>query len=253
MSTTRFSNLSTLSLSLKRHKTSHNHVQCFYELKMFGTKRIDSLIDSQARATVSRHNELVKKSGMILESLIDIVCFLGKGELAFRAHDESSSSLNKGHYLNTLELISEYDTLLETHMKNALYLKKLQNDLIPAVADVIIDEIQVQIDSAPFVSITLDETTDVMSKSQLSTLIRYVFNGLACERFIGFTDVSKDRTANGLFEHVVETTKKHNFPGKLVGQTYNGASVMSGNVNGLQKKYRKNTHLLFLPTAMPMF
>ena len=94
-STTRFSNLDTLSLSLKRHKTSDNHVQCFYQLKMCGTQRIDTLIDSQARATVSRHNEIVKKSQMILKRLIFIVCFLGKGELAFRAHDESSSPLNK--------------------------------------------------------------------------------------------------------------------------------------------------------------
>ena len=91
----------------------------------------------------------------------------------------------------------------------------------------------------------LDETTDVMCKSQLSTLVRYVFNGLACERFISLADVSKDRTANGLFENVVETANKHNFAGKSVGQTYDGASVMSGQLALFTHWYAHVLNLVF--------
>ena len=66
--------------------------------------------------------------------------------------------------------------------------------------------------------------------------MRYIIDGNVCERFIGFTDVSADRTADGLFKHVQQVVKEFELQQKLVGQTYDGASVMSGHINGLQKK-----------------
>lgn len=40
------------------------------------------------------------------------------------------------------------------------------------------------------VSIIMDETTDIMSKSKSSTILRYVTNERVEERFLGFVDVS---------------------------------------------------------------
>ena len=77
---------------------------------------------------------------------------------------------------------------------------------------------------------------DVMLKSQLSTVLCYVYDGQVHERFIGFSDVSNDRTADGLFRHVVKIVEEFQIKDKLVGQTYDGVSVMSGHANGLQKK-----------------
>lgn len=58
--------------------------------------------------------------------------------------------------------------------------------------------------SSDFVSILLDETSDVMNLSQLSTVLRYLtIDRKVHERFLGFSVVRADRTAEGFIRHVV--------------------------------------------------
>ena len=56
--------------------------------------------------------------------------------------------------------------------------------------------------------------------------------------FLGFYDVSPDRTAQALFELLDNTLHPFNYRNKLIGQSYDGASVMSGHLNGLQTKVK---------------
>ncbi|XP_046862436.1 uncharacterized protein LOC124455866 [Xenia sp. Carnegie-2017] len=95
---------------------------------------------------------------------------------------------------------------------------------------------------SPFVAISLDETSDVKTLSQLTTIVRYVNPvGKAVERFLGFTDVSADRTAARLKQEVGKTLNEYGCGEKLIAQTYDGASVMSGELSGLQTR---RTYLL---------
>jgi hypothetical protein len=48
--------------------------------------------------------------------------------------------------------------------------------------------------------------------------------------------MADDRTSSGLFKHLVNRVEEFNIKDKLVGQTYDGAYVMSGHINGLQSK-----------------
>lgn len=52
-----------------------------------------------------------------------------------------------------------------------------------------------------FVSIMLDETSDILCKSQLSTVLRYVHESKICERLLRFTDVGGDRTSDDIFSY----------------------------------------------------
>ena len=54
-----------------------------------------------------------------------------------------------------------------------------------------------------------------------------------CERFLRFTDVSNDRSSDGLFSHVQHEINDFRIADKLIGQTYDGGSVMNGHVSGL--------------------
>jgi hypothetical protein len=49
-------------------------------------------------------------------------------------------------------------------------------------------------------------------------------------------DTSDDSLSSGLFKHVTNKVDEFNDKDKLVGQTYDGACVMSGHINGLQSK-----------------
>lgn len=237
---TGFSDLSHLSVAQQRHERSQAHVESFLKYKMFGKQRIDVLIDSQHKANITQHNELVKKNRDVLKRLIDAVCFLAKQELPLRGHDESHDSLNKGNYLKLLEALRTYDPLLDSHLKTATVFRgtspAIQNDIIQALSDVILDYIKNEVRAATFASIMLDESSDVHCRSQLSTVLRYVKDGVPYERFVGFVDVSSDRTSDGLFTHVTAVVEEYHIGERLVGQTYDGASVMSGHLNGLQTK-----------------
>ena len=112
--------------------------------------------------------------------------------------------------LNTLR---EYDPLLDQHMDSSSLFKgtspNVQNDIVKALSAVVINYIKKEISSCSFVAIILDETSDVMIRSQLTTVLRYIIDGNVCERFIGFTDVSANRTADGLFKHLFDRLSKN--------------------------------------------
>ncbi|CAB3994405.1 Hypothetical predicted protein [Paramuricea clavata] len=56
---------------------------------------------------------------------------------------------------------------------------------------------------SPVVAISMDETSDIKTLSQLTTIIRYVdADGKPVERFLGFSDVSEDRTAARLKQEI---------------------------------------------------
>ncbi|CAH1108229.1 unnamed protein product [Psylliodes chrysocephalus] len=91
-------------------------------------------------------------------------------------------------------------------------------------------------------SIQVDDSTDIVQKSQYSTIIRYVNSqGKLVERFLVFHDVSCERTAEALFTLVTSCLEKYDSKSKLVGQCYDGASVMSEQLDGLQSKIKKVT------------
>lgn len=167
--------------------------------------------------------------------------------MPFRGHCESAEATNKGVYLGALNYLSKYDATLSVHLEKSTAFRgtsnRIQNDLILAISDVV-DQIKQELSKTSFVAIMLDETSDVMNISQLSTTLRYVDsdseNGEAIERFISFTDVSKDKSANGLFEHVQNIISEHDLDSKLVAQTFDGAAVMAGHTNGLKAKVLEN-------------
>lgn len=233
-----YGNLNAFHTASTKHERSKNHIQSFIKLNTFGDARIDLQLDEQQRVHVSQHNEMVKKNREIIRRLIDTTCHLAKQELAFRGHDESNLSLNRGNYVETLDLLSSYDPLLKAHLETSTVFRgtsnHIQNDLITAINQVVTNEIRHEVDDAVFMAILLDEATDITNLSQMSTVLRYVTNdGKAHERFVGFTDMSADKTAGALFEHVVKVVEEFDIGEKLIAQSYDGASVMSGHLTGL--------------------
>jgi len=62
------------------------------------------------------------------------------------------------------------------------------------------------------------------------------------ERFLGFVDVSKGQNANNIVEAIYayfEGQKISIQNISIVAQSYDGASVMSGNMNGVQAKIKE--------------
>ena len=78
----------------------------------------------------------------------------------------------------------------------------------------------------------VDETTDMSTKEQLSVIIRLdKKDDDFVQRFLKFYNVSSDRTAPAIRDSILN---------KLIMQTYDGASVMSGHISGAQTLVRED-------------
>lgn len=52
------------------------------------------------------------------------------------------------------------------------------------------EQIKAEVDTADFVSMIADETTDASVSNQMSLIIRFISQGVLEERFLGFSNVS---------------------------------------------------------------
>ncbi|KAL4713767.1 hypothetical protein ACJJTC_004298 [Scirpophaga incertulas] len=182
----------------KKHEQSEKHLEASFKYHTFGKYRIETRLNSQIQIDIDRHNAKVDRNRNIFQRLIDIVCFLGTQELAFRGHDESASSSNKGNYLEMVNLLAKYDGVLENYLQSSTssftgLSNRIQNDLISSVASVMIDTIKQQIATTNFVAVMVDETPDVSGKEQLVVVLRYFNESEVYDRFIKYID---DRKSN---------------------------------------------------------
>lgn len=239
-----FEDLANIDRAYKRHEKSNEHVNSCARLSCLGRVRVKHAINDGVRIQVSKHNEIVKQNRALLNHLIDVTSLLGRQELAFRGHGESSESANKGHYREFTETLTKYDSVLATHFQSSSVFygmsHSIENDLISATSATVLDEIKDQVHTAPFFAWQVDESTDISGHAQLSVILRYVDTvGQIQERFIGFYDVSGGQDAQSVFDVLNEHMQTYNYKDKLVGQTYDGAAVMASSLNGLQAKAKE--------------
>ena len=79
-----------------------------------------------------------------------------------------------------------------------------------------------------FLSVQVDETTDVPTKEQLSIIVRFDSGSDIVEGFLKFVDVQQVLIELLQLSHTGITDSK------LMTQTYDGASIMSGHIGGVQ-------------------
>ena len=124
------------------------------------TERVDILFSRARREEVQCHNEQVRQNRETLKTISEAVSFLSKQELAFRSHDESANSLNKGNYRELLECFAKFDSVFERRLHMELtegervhsgvftgVSSEIQNDLIECIDSVIQDQIDKEIEN----------------------------------------------------------------------------------------------------------
>lgn len=62
----------------------------------------------------------------------------------------------------------------------------MQNDLIETTADVLKENIKVEVSLAQVMAVEVDETTDIENKAQLSIILRYLSGKLVKEAYLSF-------------------------------------------------------------------
>ncbi|XP_075649812.1 uncharacterized protein LOC142620306 [Castanea sativa] len=225
-------------------------------------------LDSHVGGVNSAHNQAVKKSEDLqkekqhiqsvlvkqsnqdkaeyqiqLNAIVDCVRFLLFRGLAFRGHDESQGSSDKGNFLELLQFLGDHNESINEVMQNTWKNCKLthhdiQKDMVNAIAHETSKAIIEDLGNG-FFSILVDESRDISVKEQMALVLRYVNKqGIIIERFLGIVHVAST-TALSLKCVIEGLLCKHNLSLlRLRGQGYDGASNMQVTVVGGSCKRR---------------
>jgi hypothetical protein len=99
-----------------------------------------------------------------------------KQGLAFRGHDESSSSLNKGNLRELIDFLKDNnEEVRNAYDRGGLNCKMtspdIQKDLARCCAEEITEVIMEEIGNRPF-SVLIDESSDISVKEQMTVILR---------------------------------------------------------------------------------
>ncbi|KAJ0752191.1 putative transcription factor and/or regulators TTF-type(Zn) family [Helianthus annuus] len=130
-----------------------------------------------------------------LSTSIILAKALLNGALPFCGHDESESSIYKGHFLEFLKLLGELNESIgkvilgNDPWNNQMTSPKIQKDICNCFAQEVLKQIFEELADDVF-SISVDESRDISKKEQMAVLLRYVDKyGVIKERFIGLVHV----------------------------------------------------------------
>ncbi|XP_060201789.1 uncharacterized protein LOC132630220 [Lycium barbarum] len=182
-----------------------------------------------------------------LTASIDVVRLLVNQGFAFRGHDESKSSLNRGNFLEILSWYAKHcdkihDYVLEHAPQNdRMTSPMIQKDIVTAckieTIKAIIEEL-----NGDYFALLVDESFDVSRKEQMAVVLRYVDRkGFVMERLIDIVHV-QDTSVLSLKSAIVNLLSQHSLSLSYVrGQCYDGASNMQGEIKGLKKLIRQES------------
>ena len=114
-----------------------------------------------------------------LRAIVGVVRFLVSQGLAFRGHDETTTSMNKGNFLEMLDWYAERcKDVADVVHKNApgnhqLTCHKIQKQIVQACAEVTTKVIMDELGDSNF-SLLVDESHDVSVREQMAVIVRLV-------------------------------------------------------------------------------
>lgn len=173
--------------------------------------------------------------------------------------------VHNGNFLGLLELLANYDPLLQEHVTKVKlsqdrnerlqvhYLSAdSQNEFIGLCADYVRKCILEELKQAKYYSIMVDGTPDASHTEQTTFVLRYLVEEMGefviKERFLNFVDCC-EKTGAEIAALIVNTLIEFEIPlNDCRGQGYDNAANMSGKYNGTQKRILDlNSLCLFSP------
>ncbi|XP_053569321.1 LOW QUALITY PROTEIN: zinc finger MYM-type protein 1-like [Bombina bombina] len=249
-----------LNPKVHNHETSEDHLRCLENWKTLAAGlKMHKTIDAENIALMEIEK---KKCRDILHRLLDITLFLAKQNLAFRGHKEDESSFNKGNFLEMVEMLSKYDSVLKEHLirlkRSTCKLKvsvsylapKTQNEFISVLANHVKEKLVMEIKSAKYFGIMFDSTPDISHTDQMSEVIRYVKISNrkveVKEVFLGFFPL-KGKKAADLSSEILKKMESDGLDIMMCrAQGYDNAATMAGKHGGVQSILKeKNKKAIF--------
>lgn len=112
----------------------------------------------------------------MLERILAIVKRLGRNNLAFQCNSEKIYQNNSKFFLQMMELLAEFDHIMQEHARRILqgethyhyFSHKIQNEMIPLLAEEVKGLIIDRVKDAKYFSVILDCTPDASNYEQVN-------------------------------------------------------------------------------------
>ena len=176
----------------------------------------------------------------MLLKLLSSVRYLARQGLALRKVDDTESNL-----IQLLQLRADHEDNARIHNWLAKATRKYtshenQNEMLNIMAQQVQRKILDDINQSPFITIMVDEATDISNKDQLTFVIRSVNENFdVSEDFLGMYNLLST-TLSGIVAAITDALLRFQLPfSKIRGQCYDGCSTMAGKKGGVAAKIRE--------------
>ena len=223
-----FSNWKDASAKFAKHQSSSCHKEAVLK-----TVTLPATTRDVGETLSAQHQQEKMERRQCLLKILSNVKFLARQGLPLRGHGDEGDS----NFHQLLKLRSEDDPRVKTWLskKTDKYTSAdVQNEMLKVMAMHVLRDVAASIQSAPFCTLMVDETTDISNKEQVVLCFRWVDNTLeAHEEFVGMYQV--ESTQASVLLHVIHDvlTRLNVCVAKLRGQCYDGAATMSGTRAGV--------------------
>ena len=224
----------------KRHKNAVESWSNYTLCKQLGDK--STSIKQSLVATSDKEKDDNRKQ---VKVLLDAIILLARTGQGLRGSSESDDSNNRGNLIELIDYTKKYlepDVALKFERRYGHYSSpEIQNECIHLLGKEVRDDVARAVGENDFFAILVDETKDLSRKEQLCIILRYfdaVENQIK-ERAIG-TFHMKLLDSESLTRAIQEQIGLLGLDmNNCVAQCYDGASVMSGAVSGVQARIRE--------------
>ncbi|CAF1572404.1 unnamed protein product, partial [Didymodactylos carnosus] len=241
---------------LAAHFKSTAHLSSQQRLLNFKNKKtnIDLMLDGNCRQADQKREQLLKLNEKVIISLLDAARFLARQSLGFRGHNN-----NPGNFLETVNLIRRHNPTLNQWFNDCSLRKyhvsyltfHAQNEFIQLLGDAIHKLILTDIYEAKFISITTDSTSDRSHKEIYTIAIRFEKDFEVNERIIAVSELTS-KVGQDICDYVINQLKQCGISSeKIIAQSYDNASNMSGKTLGVQACINKklNRSVMYIPCS----
>lgn len=205
------------------------------------TQQIDTLIYNR---TVSRNHD-------ILKLLINIIDYLT--QINIKNVIENYSNIFKQTIINNSKHSAILNELFNESNKLNWKIKDYDKILVQSISHMLREHICEEIKNAHFVIIMVDDTINILQKTLISVVIRFVCKKTfhVNERFYKFKNINNAdsfnnvQTINMIYDFINEIVQTLDCSDKLIGIIYEGASIThSKHIHTIQNKFNlKYPHL----------
>jgi len=215
-------------MSFKKHQSSSTHSEAVESVITLPrtTRDIGELMSSNHK----RDKETARE---MLQIILSTVRFLARQGLALRGSNNDAES----NLIQLLKLRAEDHPLLTRWMErqtNKYTSHEIQDEMLKIMGRSVLNSILSLIHESTYVSIMVDETTDISNKEQLTLAMRRIDHNLdVYEEFLGMYQIDST-TAESITSTILDALLRFKVPlTKLCGQCYDGCSTMAGSRNGV--------------------